>query len=130
MKVRKLTIQNINSIYGTWEIDFQHEAYLNTPLFAIVGKTGSGKSTILDAICFALYDQTDRMDKTRSAFASFNTTECMAELEFEINGKTYIAHSSLTCNENENVQVHKSPEYTLCLFSQACCHYQTCPIHQ
>lgn len=101
MKIKKLTIQNINSIYGTWTIDFQHEDYLNNPLFAIVGKTGSGKSTILDAICFALYDQTDRMEKTRGAIASYHTKECMAELEFELNGKTYISHTSMSCGTKD-----------------------------
>ncbi|MBQ6473372.1 MAG: hypothetical protein IJJ33_15405 [Victivallales bacterium] len=97
MKIRKLTIKNLNSVYGTWKIDFLNPAYENNPLFAIVGKTGSGKSTILDAICFALYDQTDRMGETRSEFASRHTAECMAELEFELNGKIYVAHSSLKC---------------------------------
>ena len=95
MRIKKLTIQNMNSIYGTWEIDFQDAAYVNSPLFAITGKTGSGKSTILDAISFALYDQTDRMALRRSEFASKGTLECMAELIFEVDGIKYCSHSTL-----------------------------------
>ena len=95
MKIKKLTIQNMNSIYGSWEIDFQDAAYVNSPLFAITGKTGSGKSTILDAISFALYDQTDRMAQKRSEFASKGTLECMAELVFEVDGIEYCSHSTL-----------------------------------
>ncbi|MBQ9447331.1 MAG: AAA family ATPase [Victivallales bacterium] len=95
MKIKKLTIQNMNSIYGAWEIDFQDAAYVNSPLFAITGKTGSGKSTILDAISFALYDQTDRMAQKRSEFASKGTLECMAELIFEVDGVEYCSHSTL-----------------------------------
>ncbi|MBR4901655.1 MAG: AAA family ATPase, partial [Victivallales bacterium] len=95
MRIKKLTIQNMNSIYGTWEIDFQDAAYVNSPLFAITGKTGSGKSTILDAISFALYDQTDRMAQKRSEFASKGTLECMAELVFEVDGIEYCSHSTL-----------------------------------
>ncbi len=95
MRIKKLTIQNMNSIYGAWEIDFQDAAYVNSPLFAITGKTGSGKSTILDAISFALYDQTDRMSNKRSEFASKGTLECMAELIFEVDGIEYCSHSML-----------------------------------
>ncbi|MCR5381695.1 MAG: AAA family ATPase [Lentisphaeria bacterium] len=95
MRIKKLTIQNMNSIYGAWEIDFQDAAYVNSPLFAITGKTGSGKSTILDAISFALYDQTDRMSNKRSEFASKGTLECMAELIFEVDGIEYCSHSTL-----------------------------------
>ncbi|MBR6057061.1 MAG: AAA family ATPase [Victivallales bacterium] len=100
MKIKKLTIENMNSLYGTWEIDFQNEAFLNNSLFAITGKTGSGKSTILDAISFALYDRTDRMGTKRSAFASRGTMECMAELVFEVDGIEYCSHTSLKAKSN------------------------------
>lgn len=36
-------------------IDFESEPLRSADLFSIVGETGSGKSTILDAVCLALY---------------------------------------------------------------------------
>lgn len=54
------TIKNLASIEGTFEIDFQAEPLRSAGIFAISGPTGAGKSTILDALCLALYDKTPR----------------------------------------------------------------------
>ena len=43
------------SLGKPFEIDFESEPLAGTGLFAITGKTGSRKSTILDALCLALY---------------------------------------------------------------------------
>lgn len=63
MKLRKLTIHNIASIEDA-EIDFQKAPLADADVFLISGKTGSGKSTILDCICLALFTSTPRMDMT------------------------------------------------------------------
>jgi exonuclease SbcC len=63
MKLQKLTIHNIASIEYA-EIDFDGSTLSNSEVFLITGKTGSGKSTILDAICLALYATTPRMRGT------------------------------------------------------------------
>ena len=48
MRLLKLRIENINSLAGRYEIDFTNRDYVESGIFAIVGPTGSGKTTILD----------------------------------------------------------------------------------
>lgn len=64
MKLQKLTIHNIASIEDA-TIDFDAQPLADSEVFLITGKTGAGKSTILDAICLALYADTPRLDGTK-----------------------------------------------------------------
>ena len=64
MKITKITLNNLASIEGLVEIDFTKEPLSSAGIFAISGPTGSGKSTILDALCLALYDKTPRFEAT------------------------------------------------------------------
>jgi exonuclease SbcC len=63
MKLQKLTIHNIASIEDAM-IDFESSPLSDSEVFLITGKTGAGKSTILDAICLALFAETPRMENT------------------------------------------------------------------
>jgi exonuclease SbcC len=86
MKILKLRFENLNSLYGKWEIDFTAPEFESNSIFALTGPTGAGKSTILDAICLSLYAATPRLGKiTKSAneIMSRNTGECFAETTFE-----------------------------------------------
>ncbi|MBR1513674.1 MAG: AAA family ATPase [Bacteroidales bacterium] len=64
MKIQQLTIHNIASIEDA-VIDFEASPLVDSEVFLITGKTGAGKSTILDAICLALYADTPRLDGTK-----------------------------------------------------------------
>lgn len=94
MKILKLRFQNLNSLYDEWEIDFTASEIQDSGLFAITGPTGGGKSTILDAICLALYGQTPRLESINASsneLMSKHTGECYAELEYEIGQIRYLS---------------------------------------
>lgn len=76
MKLIKLKIENIASV-ETAEVNFDSEPLADASVFLITGDTGSGKSTILDAICLALYNTTPRLNiasGTKSNFSNDNIT--------------------------------------------------------
>ena len=92
MRLIELRLKNLNSLKGEWHIDFSDPAFLNEGIFAITGQTGAGKTTILDAICLALYSQTPRLgDITGSTneIMTQGTGECSAEVIIEIGSTRY-----------------------------------------
>ena len=60
MKILRIELHNLASLEGPYTIDFTQTPLLNAGVFAITGPTGAGKSTILDAICLALYGNAPR----------------------------------------------------------------------
>ncbi|MGI6718393.1 MAG: AAA family ATPase [Bacteroidales bacterium] len=60
MKILAIRGKNLASLEREFSIDFKKPPLSESRIFVITGKTGAGKSTILDALCLALYDKTPR----------------------------------------------------------------------
>jgi exonuclease SbcC len=67
--------------------------FTDADFFALVGPTGSGKSTVLDAICFALYGTVPRWGDKRAIGNALapSATEARVRLVFESAGARYVA---------------------------------------
>ncbi len=120
MKILKLKIKNLNSLVGETVIDFTDQAYEENSIFAIIGPTGSGKSTILDAICLALYGETPRLGKitlNSNEIMSRHTGECASEIIFTIHGKKYKAHWRQHRANRQAKGALQSPKHDIAIFN-------------
>ncbi|MCX7087828.1 MAG: AAA family ATPase [Methylococcales bacterium] len=97
MRILQIRFKNLNSLVGEWLIDLAHPAFTAEGIFAITGATGAGKSTILDALCLALYGRTPRLSKVTKGgneIMSRQTGECFAEVTFETSAGQFRCHWS------------------------------------
>lgn len=112
MKILKLRLKNINSIQGLHSIDFAERPLSETGIFAITGETGAGKTTILDAITLALYNDVARGCNT-TEMLSYGKTDALAEVEFSVNRKTYRASWAVKRARNKIDGRIQAPQWLL-----------------
>ncbi len=88
MRPVRIEAQGFGAFREPTEIDFE-----GADLFALVGPTGSGKSTVIDAICFALYGSVSRYGNKGSVapIVTMGAIEARVSLTFEAAGRRYIA---------------------------------------
>ena len=82
---KKIKWKNLLSTGNHWtEVDFQ-----SSPTNLVIGTNGAGKSTILDALTFVLFNKPFRKVNKSQLVNAINERECQVEIDFSINTKQY-----------------------------------------
>ena len=110
MKILSIAFKNINSLKGENFIDFEAAPFSGNTLFAITGPTGSGKSSILDVISLALFNQVPRLGKIskkeirkKGAILTRNQKEAYAKVTYETGAGRFTSSWSIEVNRNGNL---------------------------
>lgn len=93
MRPIRLVMEAFSPFAGRAEIDFR--AVAASPLYGIYGPTGGGKTSILDAICFALFGESSGSERAPEDLRSHHAApdrETRVEFVFELGGKRYLIH--------------------------------------
>ena len=94
MKPIKLSIEGVFSYRTRQEIDFTKLS--SESIFGIFGNTGSGKSSIVEAIIFALYGKIERVSGKQIDLINLQSNKAVIDFEFEVSGKAYRVVVNLT----------------------------------
>src|SRR5438874_10280200 len=87
MRPKRLEVEGFTAFREPTTIDFE-----GADLFALTGPTGSGKSSIVDAIGFALYGRVHRYnDRLVHPAISSSANEARVRLNFTVGGEAYTA---------------------------------------
>src|SRR5579864_1207911 len=84
MRPRLLKLRGFTSFRDDQELDLS-----DLGIFAITGPTGAGKSSLLDAITYALYGRIERVSNECSQLISHGLNRMSVTLDFEVSGKEY-----------------------------------------
>ena len=100
----KIKWKNFLSTGNQWtEVDFQKH---NTNL--IIGTNGAGKSTILDALTFVLFNKPFRKINKPQLPNTTNEKDCCVEIEFSVNNREYLVRRGIKPNIFD-IEVNGSP---------------------
>jgi len=100
----KIKWKNFLSTGNQWtEVDFEKH---NTNL--IIGTNGAGKSTILDALTFVLFNKPFRKINKPQLVNTVNEKDCVVEIEFSINSREYLVRRGIKPNIFD-IEVNGSP---------------------
>ena len=117
MKIKKIEFCNINSLAGEWTIDFESPDFANSGMFCISGPTGSGKTSILDAICLGLYGATPRLKAIvgeSNEVMTYGSKNCYAKVTFECRGSVY----SACWDQHRAARTNKLQKYSWVLINE------------
>lgn len=108
MRIHKLEIQNIASLKGQHTIDFDKISQ-ESALFAITGKTGAGKSSLLNAISLALYGDVYKKDAQHLDFVTLGEAHGAITLTFSMLSQVYVANWEMKVKK-KNGEYYKKPQ--------------------
>ncbi len=117
MKIKKIEFCNINSLANEWSIDFESPDFANSGMFCISGPTGSGKTSILDAICLGLYGKTPRLGAIvgeTNEVMTYGAKSCFAKVTFECGGTVYSAR----WDQHRSAKTHRLQKYSWVLLNE------------
>jgi exonuclease SbcC len=90
MRPLELRLKGFRSYRGEVTFDWRGRR-----LVGVVGPIGSGKSSILDAVAFALYGKTPTIEGNTKSLIHQLSDECHVELRFEVDGQVWRAVRAL-----------------------------------
>lgn len=114
MRIHKIHLCNIASLQGEHTLNFD-QILSEQSLFAITGKTGSGKSTILNAISLALYGKVYKTNSSNNDFITLGESVGSIDLYFSNQSTSYLASWNLKVRK-KNGDLLKKPQLTRAFF--------------